>query len=75
MIASRFINQIETRFVKLLRFPRSGPAREDFRKGLRVVFHHNYAIYYKPTETELIIMRVLHSARDAAAIAEKGGFE
>jgi toxin ParE1/3/4 len=31
-------------------------------------------IYYRPDERELIIVRVLHGARDAAALAEHGGF-
>jgi toxin ParE1/3/4 len=39
-----------------------------------VKFHGAYAIYYTPTASELIIVRVLHGARDAAAIADRGGF-
>jgi toxin ParE1/3/4 len=38
-----------------------------------VIFHTPYAIYYLPVDRELVIVRVLHSARDAAAIAEQGG--
>jgi len=51
-----------------------GPTREQFGANLRVVFHAHYAIYYLSTEHELIIVRVLHGARDAVAIAEQGGF-
>jgi toxin ParE1/3/4 len=51
-----------------------GPTREQFGANLRVVFHAHYAIYYWSTEHELIIVRVLHGARDAVAIAEQGGF-
>ena len=54
--------------------PLIGPRREQFGPGLRVTFHAPYAIYYLPTEQALIIVRVLHGARDAAAIAEQGGF-
>jgi plasmid stabilization system protein ParE len=42
--------------------------------GLRVTFHGAYAIYDQPTETEIVIVRVLHGARDAAAIADRSGF-
>lgn len=52
-----------------------GPQREQFGPNLRVVFHSHYAIYYLPAEHELIIVRVLHGARDALAIAEQGGFK
>jgi len=42
--------------------------------GLRVTFLSPYAIYYRVTDRELFIVRVLHGARDAAALAEQGGF-
>jgi toxin ParE1/3/4 len=51
-----------------------GPSREQLGVGLRVTFHHPHAIYYQLSKRELIIVRVLHGARDAAAIAEQGGF-
>ena len=58
----------------LSHFPFSGTAREQFGAGLRVVFEGNYAVYYTVSEIELVIIRVLHGARDAAALAERGGF-
>ena len=51
-----------------------GPRRESFAAGLRVTFHGPYAIYYTPGTDDLVIIRVLHGARDAAAIADRGGF-
>jgi toxin ParE1/3/4 len=41
---------------------------------LRVTFHGAYAIYYRPMPDAVVIIRVLHGARDAAAIAMRGGF-
>jgi toxin ParE1/3/4 len=58
----------------LLGFPLSGVVRDQFSAGLRVMFEGNYAVYYTVSETELVIIRVLHGARDAAALAERGGF-
>jgi toxin ParE1/3/4 len=52
-----------------------GTIREQLGAGLRVTFHHPYAIYYQVTDHELIVVRVLHGARDVAAIAEQGGFQ
>jgi toxin ParE1/3/4 len=40
-----------------------------------VIFHPPYAIYYLPADLELVIVRVLHGARDAAAIADQGGLK
>ena len=69
------MNAIKAKFEPLLQFPLIGPQREQFGPNLRVVFHSHYAIYYVPTGPELIIVRVLHGARDAVAIAEQGGFK
>ena len=55
-------------------FPLAAPARDHFAPGLRVTFSGNYAIYYLHSDRELVIVRVLHGARDAAALAEHGGF-
>jgi Cu/Ag efflux pump CusA len=38
------------------------------------LLHHPYAIYYQVSGQELIIVRVLHGARDSAAIPEQVGF-
>jgi len=60
--------------IDLTLFPEAHPTHDALAKGLRVAFHGNYALYYAVQYPELIIVRVLHGARDAAAIAEKGGF-
>lgn len=70
----QFLKTIEARFQSLLLFPLSGPAREQFAAGLRVMFHNRYAVYYRVLPDELVIIRVLHGARDVDAIAEHGGF-
>jgi len=41
---------------------------------LRVGFSGAYALYYVHDDRELILVRALHGARDAAAIAAHGGF-
>jgi toxin ParE1/3/4 len=55
-------------------FPLAAPARDRLAPGLRVTFHGAYAIYYRPPLAEIVIVRVLHGARDTTAIAEQGGF-
>ena len=39
-----------------------------------MTFHKAYAIYYKAMPDSIVIVRVLHGARDVRAIAEAGGF-
>jgi len=55
-------------------FPLAGVARELLAPGLRVTFHDSYAIYYKAFTDEIVIIRVLHGARDITTIVEQGGF-
>jgi toxin ParE1/3/4 len=55
-------------------FPFAAPVREQLGPGLRVTFHGAYAIYYKPLADAVVIVRVVHGARDVAALAERGGF-
>ena len=73
-VATRFVTAIEAHFEPLRHFPLSGPAREQLASGLRVTFHSPYAIYYLPLLDALVIVRIIHGARDMAALAERGGF-
>ena len=61
--------------MRLQGYPLLGVRREQLAPGLRVVFLGGYAVYYLLLEAELIIIRVLHTARDTNAIAEHGGFD
>jgi plasmid stabilization system protein ParE len=73
-VATTFVATIEARFQPPRQFPLSGPVHEQFAPGLRVTFHSPYAIYYKPFSDALVIVRVIHGARDVEAIAARGGF-
>jgi toxin ParE1/3/4 len=73
-VACGFVEAIKATFEPVRHFPFAGPARGQLAHGLRVTFHGAYAIYYKPLPDALVIVRVLHGARDVAALAEHGGF-
>lgn len=73
-VATRFLGAIEDTFKPLLHSPQIGAKRDMFAPGLRVTFNGAYAIYYTSTAEHLVIVRVLHGARDTAAFAERGGF-
>lgn len=75
VVATRFVREIEAKFQPILDMPLMGALRDQFSPALRVIFHGRYSIYYVAQEGELVIVRVIHSARDAAAIAEHGGFK
>jgi toxin ParE1/3/4 len=60
--------------VPLCHHPRAGAKRDTLAPGLRVTFHRKYAIYFLHRAEDLVIVPVLHGARDIAAIARSGGF-
>jgi toxin ParE1/3/4 len=73
-LATRFVDSIKSRFGKLKNAPLSGAPRDHFAPGLRAIFFRKYAIYYLAGAKQIIVVRILHGARDAAAIVEHGGF-
>ena len=73
--ASQFLGALEVACRVLLHAPLIGAKREVFATGMRVTFHGQYAIYYRPGKDEIVVVRVLHGARDVAALAERGGFD
>lgn len=73
-VATQFIASIAASFESLRYFPLSGSARQQFAPGLRVTFQSPYAIYHTVLAGALVIVRVIHGARDAEALAARGGF-
>jgi toxin ParE1/3/4 len=54
--------------------PEIGPRRDRLAKGLRAHFHRDYVLYYRFTDSEVIIVRVVHGARDVQALTfDEGG--
>ena len=45
-----------------------GVKRDHLATGLRAHFFRDYVIYYMVTDTEIIIVRVVHGSRDAEAV-------
>jgi toxin ParE1/3/4 len=73
-VANRFIFALQQHFEPLRSFPNSGAPRNHIRPGLRVVFHQRYAIYYRPLPDIVVILRIVHGARDIAKLIERGEF-
>ena len=73
-VANLFVRAIEAHFEPQRHFPLSGPTREQLGPGLRVTFCSPYVIYYLPKADALVIVRVIHGARDMADLADRGGF-
>lgn len=48
--------------------PETGVARPEFRPDCRFVVEHPYMIYYVFAHGEMVVLRILHAARDRDSI-------
>ncbi|NIE87918.1 MULTISPECIES: type II toxin-antitoxin system RelE/ParE family toxin [unclassified Burkholderia] len=51
------------------------PERRQLAPDLRVLFYGAYSIYYRSDDQAVIVVRVLHGARDLATIVDQDGFD
>ena len=75
--AENFIWKLKKRFDRVVSLPNMGLPRDRIQAGLKVIFYHDYAIYYHIDGVggRLIIQRVIHGARDLQKLIDTGGFE
>lgn len=66
--ASAFVRRIEEEFEPLRHYPELGPRREYLAPDLRAHLYRDHVIYYRVTETALVIVRVVHGARDVVSL-------
>lgn len=66
-MADGFLDRLKNAAFRLGRNPHIGVGRNNLIPGLRVLFHAGYGIYYVTRPEKVVIIRVIHQARDAAA--------
>ena len=69
--AERVITQIQNKAALLAEQPEAGSARPDLGPGLRSFPAGSYLLVYRPSENGIHVARVIHSARDVAAIIDE----
>lgn len=67
-VADRIIDQIDARCESLSRNPQLGVGRDNLLPGVRCLIEGNYGIFYRISTDQIEILRILHGARDLAAI-------
>ena len=68
--AAAFARRLEKVCRLLAANPRAGRLRGEFAPGLRSLPHNRYVIFYREIERGIVIIRVLHGARDLRRILE-----
>jgi toxin ParE1/3/4 len=68
-VATRHVDSIVRSFGLLARFPLIGRSLEaSKRPDIRPLVAGNYIVFYRPIESEIRVLRVIHAARDAYAL-------
>jgi toxin ParE1/3/4 len=62
--ADAFIEAIRMRANKLSQFPERGAPRDDLMPNLRMLVEGKYLIFYRVSNSDVEILRVLHGAMD-----------
>ena len=71
--ADRLATGIDDACQRLATQPGVGRMRDDLSPGLRTVVVEKYLIFFRVTDDEVIVVRILHAARDQGAIDWAGG--
>jgi toxin ParE1/3/4 len=70
--AASFIAELRKSAAALSTHPRRYPIVGRFKSGrIRKKLHHRYLIFYRVTDTDVQIIRVVHGSRDWAALVRE----
>jgi plasmid stabilization system protein ParE len=68
-IATRHIESIARGFGLLAKFPSIGRSLETSKRpDIRTLAVRKYIVFYRPADSEIRILRIIHAARDAYAV-------
>ena len=65
--AVSFVEDLQHQCNKILRAPLGYRARTELAEGLRSCPYGNHVIFFRVSETDLLIVRILHGAMDMSA--------
>jgi toxin ParE1/3/4 len=67
-VALRFLDRIEARCKQHARSPLLGELCADLGPDVRCFYVGSYVVYYRPTEEGILVLLVIHSARDIGSV-------
>jgi len=62
--ALSFVHDMRDRCRAIVQNPKAAPLRPELGRGVRMVVFRDYLIFYRHSQGQVIIERVLHGARD-----------
>ncbi|MGH8386049.1 MAG: type II toxin-antitoxin system RelE/ParE family toxin [Pseudomonas sp.] len=73
--ARTFVGELRTQCTRLIEQPNLGVSRDDCAKGLRMLPHGRYLVFYCLMDDRIKIERVLHSARDISRLFDESSID
>jgi toxin ParE1/3/4 len=67
-VVRKFVGRLTEVLDSLAEHPEMGKRRDDLREGLRSISFNPYLVFYKVKDDEVEIVRIIHGARDIAAL-------
>ena len=67
-----YMRGFDRAFALLRDHPHAGPATPEFGKAYRCLIHQRHRIFYTVENSRILIVRVLHHARDAKTVLGRG---
>ena len=64
----RYSGQLRQAMQSLLDFPERGPTRNEYFHGCRSLLVGEHVAFYPVTDTEVVVVRILHTSRDATGL-------
>lgn len=72
LAAANIIDAVLDRIAKLPDMPLAGALRPEFGEDVRFVTAGRYVIYYEARAGDLVVLRILHGARDRETAMRRG---
>lgn len=66
-----YMRGFDAAFALLRTHPHAGAAVSEYGKGYRCLVHQRHRIFYRPEQDRVLIVRIIHHARDAMAVLKK----
>jgi toxin ParE1/3/4 len=61
---ARYVDGLHARFKEVARFPHLGRPRDELAPGYRSIVQGSHVVFYRTTDRDLIIVRILHGRMD-----------
>ena len=67
-VAAGYLASFEVVFRRIIEFPEIGAVSAETKALTYLYAYRSHRIFYRVTKTDIIIVRILHKARDASAL-------